>query len=107
MRRNLLLCLAFLLLSALSVAAAPWQDRASPEATVRSFLAALERADVTQAAACVQGAKTSGPAIAMLVQEIKKDPVKVTIANVNSTVSGSAATVTGQLTMKSKNSSKP
>lgn len=76
------------------------QDRSTPEATVRSFLAAFESADMKAACACVKGAQPDNPILQGLSQQIKKDTAKFTLSDVKSTVTGTSAVVTGQVTMK-------
>ena len=71
MLRKVTISLTFCLLACLRGGA---QDRSTPEATVRSFLTALARADIRQAAACVKGAQSSPAFLDAIAQQIQKDP---------------------------------
>src|SRR5439155_9759429 len=93
------LCLALCLLAALPAAA---QDRSTPEATVRSFLSAFERADLKQAVACVKGGQLSEAVMKDLTESIRKAPVTLTLSDVKTMVSGSSATVTGKISAKAQ-----
>jgi prepilin-type processing-associated H-X9-DG protein len=80
------------------------QDRSTPEATVRSFLSAFEHADLKQAAACVKGAQSGGAVLDALAEQIKKEPATLTLTDAKTTLKGTSATVTGQVSAKSDKS---
>ena len=82
------------------------QDRSTPEATVRSFLAAFESADMKQGASCVKGAQINEAALDVLARQIKKDPVTFTLSNVKTTLNKTLAIVTGQVSVTPRKSEK-
>jgi prepilin-type processing-associated H-X9-DG protein len=96
-------CLSLCLLACLPAAA---QDRSTPEATVRSFLAAFEHADVKQALACVKGGQLSGASLKDLTESIKKEPVTFTLSDVKTILSGTSATVTAKVSAKAQREEK-
>jgi hypothetical protein len=104
MLREAILCFIFCFLACLGAGA---QDRSTPEATVRTFLAAFGSGDMKTAVACVKGALTSGPTLAELAQQIKQEPATFTLTNVKTALNGNAAVFTGQVTIKSGDSVKP
>jgi prepilin-type processing-associated H-X9-DG protein len=95
-----------LILCSLACLRAGAQDRSTPEATVRSFIAAFGIGDMKQVVACVKGAQIGGPALDALAQQIQKDPVSFTLNDAKTTVNGTGATVTGQVTLKNAKSEK-
>lgn len=101
--RKATLCVTLLLLASLHAVA---QDRSTPEATVRSFLAAFGQGDLKQAAACVKGVKTSPADLEDLSQMVKKDPAEFTLTDAKTTLNGTSATVTGHVSAKSKREAK-
>ena len=103
MLRKVTFCFTLCLLSCLRGGA---QDRSTPEATVRSFMTAFGRGDMKQAAACVKGVQLSGAALDALAQQIQKDPASITLSNAKTTLNGTSANVTGQVSIKSGKSDK-
>jgi prepilin-type processing-associated H-X9-DG protein len=88
--RRVFAVLAFVLLVSHYAVA---QDRSKPEATVRSFVSALEQGDMKQASACVSGARLGNDKMSQLERMIKSDPIKVDLSDVTSQVNGSQAVV--------------
>jgi prepilin-type processing-associated H-X9-DG protein len=76
------------------------QDRSTPEATVRTFLAAFERGDLRQAATCVKGVRMTPAQLDFFSQEVKKDPVSFALTNATTTLNGASATVAGKVAVK-------
>lgn len=103
--RRAILCVTLSLLAGPRVLA---QDRSTPEATVRSFLVALESADARKAAACVRGVHTSGLALDDLSKQMREDPLppSYTVSDVKTTMAGATATVTAQVSVKGGNPAK-
>jgi prepilin-type processing-associated H-X9-DG protein len=104
MLREAILCLTLCFLACLGAGA---QDRSTPEATVRTFLAAFGSGDLKTAVACVKGAQPSPVLMAELAQQIKKEPVTFTLSNAKTVLNGATAAVTGQVTIKSGKADKP
>jgi len=103
MLRNVLCSLTLCLLLCLRAAA---QDRSTPEAAVRTFLAAFSSGDLKQAVTCVKGAQISGANLDALEKQVKKDPATFTLTDPKTTVNGMSATVTGQVSIKSARAEK-
>jgi prepilin-type processing-associated H-X9-DG protein len=98
MLRQAILCLALCFFVTLRAGA---QDRSTPEATVRTFMAAFGSGDLKTAVACVKGAQPSPVLLAELAQQIKKEPLSTTLTNVKTALNGNSAVVTGQVSIKS------
>jgi len=76
------------------------QDRANPEATIRSFMTAIELGDVKQAVACVKGAQVSQADQDDLAQQFEKVTLSLTLRGVTATVDGTNAVVSGEFSIK-------
>lgn len=99
MKYTSIIFLMLLLTPGLHVAA---QDRSTPEATVRSFLAAFSRADLKEAAACVQVKQADDAAMEEIAKQFRKTPMSTTLGDAKVTVNGTSAVVSGQATMKTE-----
>jgi prepilin-type processing-associated H-X9-DG protein len=97
MLRRAILCFTFCFLTCLGAGA---QDRSTPEATVRTFLAAFGSGDMKTAAICVKGAQTDLTDINVLVQPINKELVVLGVSSLETKLDGNRATVTCQVSMK-------
>ncbi|HVF10141.1 MAG TPA: hypothetical protein VNA16_05025 [Abditibacteriaceae bacterium] len=86
----------YLLLGSAAGAHARQPDLSSPQAAVRSFIAALNHADLNQAAACVAGAEPS-TAFSRAQQNLKRDKVTFSISDLKIETKGNNATATLQL----------
>jgi prepilin-type processing-associated H-X9-DG protein len=95
-----------LLLCVLTCFRAGAQDRSTPEATVRSFLAAFMSGDMKQAITCVKGVQIGGAALDALAQQVQKDPASFTLSDAKSTLNGTRAIFTAQVSLKSAKSEK-
>ena len=89
--RRLFCTLALLLLAGAGIAA---PDLSSPEKTIRSFVAALNRGDIETASACVAGAKRNPPLEAGFGQQLKWGAVTFMVTNLRVQTAGNAATAT-------------
>ena len=103
MVRKVILPAALCLLSCLCAAA---QDRSTPESTVRAFLSAFSSGDVKQSATCVKGVRMDYAAQNTLAQQIHKDPASFELSDAKTTITGTSATITGQIVLKSAKSEK-
>ena len=101
--RKVILPAALCLLACLCAAA---QDRSTPESTVRAFLSAFSSGDVKQAATCVKGVRMDYAAQNTLAQQIHKDPASFELSDAKTTITGTSATITGQIVLKSAKSEK-
>jgi len=98
-RHTMLGALCVLLLSTAGADARP--NLSSPQATVRSFVAALNKYDFKQAALCVAGARPS-TALSGLEQSLKRDKVTFSISNLTVKTSGNNATAALRVRMNTR-----
>lgn len=89
--RRVVCALGLLLLAVGGLAA---QDLSSPEATIRSFLAALTRGDARAASACVSGASPSAGLLTNLQRQMKQEPATITLRDLRVQRRGNTATAT-------------
>jgi prepilin-type processing-associated H-X9-DG protein len=95
---RLIVCFAF---AAVAVNPAYAQDRSTPEATVRSFAAAIDASDAKRAATCVKGVRFDAKGLDDLAGLMKRQPLSLTVVEVKSTQNGSQTTATAKLAVKS------
>ncbi len=95
--------IAFVLLIVYCLKVQSKQDLSSPEASVRSFLAAYGKGDFVQATACIENAKYNS-AFDPMAKDQLQHPTSFTVSDIQSSTEGDTATVKLKLTMKESRS---